>query len=185
MWQTNEWNPATTAASPVLLENNDIAVFGSYGAGGARLRIDYDGSSFSVTVIETHKAMEGASSDQHTPIITGNLLWTVMPENAGPLKKQLVCYNVSDLRTPVWTSGKENRYGRGLGPYIVSGDRMFLLDDDANMYIFKLESSGAVLMSQYSILDGIETWGPMALAGNYLLMRDSHNLVSLFIGKRE
>jgi outer membrane protein assembly factor BamB len=185
LWQTNEWNPATTAASPVLLENNDIAVFGSYGAGGARLRIDYDGSSFSVTVIETHKAMEGASSDQHTPIITGNLLWTVMPENAGPLKKQLVCYNVSDLRTPVWTSGKENRYGRGLGPYIVSGDRMFLLDDDANMYIFKLESSGAVLMSQYSILDGIETWGPMALAGNYLLMRDSHNLVSLFIGKRE
>lgn len=185
LWQTNEWNPATTAASPVLLENNDIAVFGSYGAGGARLRIAYDGSSFSVTVIETHKAMEGASSDQHTPIITGNLLWTVMPENAGPLKKQLVCYNVSDLRTPVWTSGKENRYGRGLGPYIVSGDRMFLLDDDANMYIFKLESSGAVLMSQYSILDGIETWGPMALAGNYLLMRDSHNLVSLFIGKRE
>jgi len=83
LWLTKEWNPATTAASPLYLENNEIAVFGSYGAGGARLRIDYDGTSFSAKVIETHKAMEGASSDQHTPIITGNLLWTVMPENAG------------------------------------------------------------------------------------------------------
>ena len=33
---------------------------------------------------------------------------------------------------------------------------MFLLDDDANLYIYKLESSGASLLSQYRILDGIE-----------------------------
>jgi outer membrane protein assembly factor BamB len=185
LWITKEWNPATTAASPLYLGNNEIAVFGSYGAGGARLRIEYNGASFSAILTESHKAMEGASSDQHTPIITGNLLWTVMPENAGELKKQLVCYNISDLRTPVWTSGRENRYGRGLGPYIVSNDRMFLLDDDANLYVYKLESSGASLLSQYQILDGIEAWGPMAIAGNYLIMRDSKNLVSLYIGKKE
>jgi outer membrane protein assembly factor BamB len=106
-----------------------------------------------------------------------------MPENAGALKKELVCYNISDLTTPVWTSGRENRYGRGLGPYIVSGDRMFLLDDDANLYIFRIGSSGALLLSQYRILNGIEAWGPMAIAGNYLIMRDSRNLVSLYIGK--
>jgi outer membrane protein assembly factor BamB len=185
LWKATEWNPSTSAASPLLLEDNEIAVFGSYGAGGARLRINYDGSSFSATVVEMHKAMEGASSDQHTPIITGDLLWTVMPENAGALKKQLVCYNISDLRTPVWTSGKENRFGRGLGPYIVSGDRMFLLDDEGTLYIFRLESSGASLLSQYKILDGIEAWGPMAFGGNYLIMRDSRNIVSLYIGKNE
>jgi outer membrane protein assembly factor BamB len=183
LWMTTEWNPSTTAASPLFLENNEIAVFGSYGAGGARIRIDYDGSSFTASVIEMHKAMEGASSDQHTPIITGDLLWTVMPENAGEYKKQLVCYNISDLRTPVWSSGKEYRFGRGLGPYIVTNDRLFLLDDDANLYIFKLESSGASLISHYKILDGIEAWGPMAIADNYLIMRDSRNMVALFIGK--
>jgi len=183
LWKTTEWNPSTTAASPLLLGNNEIAVFGAYGAGGARIRINYDGSSFSVTVIEMHKAMEGLSSDQHTPVITGDLIWSVMPENAGALKKQLVCYNISDLTTPVWTSGKENRYGRGLGPYIISGDRLFLLDDDAVLHIFKLGSSGASLVSEYKILDGIEAWGPMALAGNYLIMRDARNMVSLYIGK--
>ncbi|HOP00045.1 MAG TPA: PQQ-binding-like beta-propeller repeat protein [Bacteroidales bacterium] len=183
LWLTKEWNPATTAASPLFLGNNEIAVFGAYGAGGARLRVNYDGSSFSAEVVEMHKPMDGIASDQHTPIITGDLVWSVLPENAGALKKQLVCYNISDLTTPVWTSGKEYRFGRGLGPYIVSGDRLFLLDDDAVLYIFKLEASGASLTATYKILDGIEAWAPMALTGNYLIMRDSRTMVALFVGK--
>ena len=183
LWQTKGWSPATVAASPLLLRNNEIALFGSYGAGGARIKINRDGTNYSVSVIETHKAMEGISSDQQTPVITGDYIWSVMPENAGPLKKQLVCYNVSDLRQAVWTSGKENRYGRGLGPYIVSGDRMFLLDDDANLFDFRIEGPSAVLISKYKIIDGIEAWGPMAIAGNYLIIRDSRNLLCLFIGK--
>ena len=89
--------------------------------------------------------MEGISSDQQTPVILGDYIWSIMPENAGPLKKQLVCYNVSDLRRPVWTSGKDNRYGRGLGPYIVKGDKMFLLDDDANLFFFRLDGPSAYI----------------------------------------
>lgn len=183
LWQTTQWSPATVAASPLLLRNNEIAVFGSYGAGGAKIRISFNGSDYSASVIESHKAMEGISSDQQTPIITGDYIWSVLPENAGPLKRQLVSYHLSDLRQTVWTSGKDNRYGRGLGPYIVKGDKLFLLDDDANLFFFKLEGPSASLIARYVITDGIEAWGPMAIAGNYLIMRDSKNLVCLFIGK--
>ncbi len=184
LWTTKEWSPATTAASPLYLGNNEIAVFGSYGAGGGKIRIDFDGSVFSATVTESHKAPEGMTSDQQTPVRTGDYIWTVMPENAGPLKKQLVCYSRSDLRTPVWTSGKENRFGRGLGPYIVSGNKMYLLDDDANLFLFNLEGSSVKLISKHRVTEGIEAWGPMAIAGNYLIMRDSRNLVCLNIGKK-
>ncbi len=183
LWKTKDWSPATTAASPLFLGNNEIAVFGSYGAGGGKLRIDYDGTDYKAVVIETHKAAEGISSDQQTPIITGDFVWSVMPENAGPLKKQLVCYNRSDLRNLVWSSGKEMRFGRGLGPYILKDDKMLLLDDDANLYYFRIEGSKAELMSHYSIIKGIEAWGPMAIAGNYLIMRDARNMLCLFIGK--
>jgi outer membrane protein assembly factor BamB len=183
LWETTGWNPATVAASPLLLGDNEIAVFGSYGAGGARIKINFDGSYYSAEVVETHKAMEGISSDQQTPIITGDYIWSVMPENAGPLKKQLVCYNKSDLRTIIWSSGKDNRYGRGLGPYIVKGDKMLLLDDEATLYYFKLEGASASLISKHKIMNGIEAWGPMALAGDFLLMRDSRNLLCLFVGK--
>jgi outer membrane protein assembly factor BamB len=183
MWITTEWSPATTAASPLYLGNNEIAVFGSYGAGGARIAISNTGSGYTATVKEQHKATEGLASDQQTPILIGNFIWSVLPENAGPLKKQLVCYNKSDLLKAVWSSGKENRFGRGLGPYIVSGDKLYLLDDDGNLYFFKIKDNSVTLIASHKILKGIEAWGPMAIAGKYLIMRDARNLLCLNIGK--
>ncbi len=182
LWSTKEWSPATTAASPLYLGNNEIAVFGSYGAGGARIIINFDGSKYTATVKEQHKATEGIASDQQTPIIIGDFIWSVMPENAGPLKKQLVCFSKTDLRTPVWSSGKENRFGRGLGPFIVSGDKMYLLDDDCNLYLFKIGNSTVKLLDSHKVLDGIEAWGPLAIVGKYLIMRDARNLLCLNIG---
>jgi outer membrane protein assembly factor BamB len=105
-----------------------------------------------------------------------------MPENAGALKKQLVGYNTDDLKTPVWSSGKDSRFGRGLGPYIVSGDRLFLLEDNGILHIFRIENTSASAVAKYKILDGIEAWGPMAIAGNLLILRDARNLIALDIG---
>lgn len=183
MWTTTEWSPATTAASPLYLGNNEIAVFGSYGAGGARIAISNTGSGYTATVKEQHKATDGLASDQQTPILIGNFIWSVLPENAGPLKKQLVCYNKADLLKAVWSSGKENRFGRGLGPYIVSGDKLYLLDDDGKLYFFRIKDSSVTLIASHKILKGVEAWGPMAIAGKYLIMRDARNLLCLNIGK--
>jgi outer membrane protein assembly factor BamB len=183
MWVTTDWSPATTAASPLYLGNDEIAVFGSYGAGGARIAVNSAGSGYSASVKEQHKATNGLASDQQTPIILGNFIWSVLPENAGSLKKQLVCYNKSDLQKAVWSSGKENRFGRGLGPYIVSGDKLYLLDDDGNLYFYRIQGSKVLLISSHKILKGVEAWGPMAIAGKYLIMRDSRNLLCLNIGK--
>ena len=183
MWSTTEWGPAIVAASPLYLGNNEMVAFGAYGTGAARIKIDYfGGSEYKVTVSEKHKSTAGISTDQQTPIFIGEHIWCLMPENAGILKRQLACYHRSDIITPVWTSGKDSRFGRGLGPYVVRGDKMFLLDDDGNLFLFKLDASSASLITSHKILDGFEAWGPMALAGNYLIMRDARNLVCLKVG---
>ncbi len=184
LWKNLEWSPATVAASPLFIGNNEIAVFGSYGAGGARLRITRSGDGFSALLSDVHKATDGLASDQQTPIIRDGLIWDVMPETAGALKKQLVCYSPADLLKPVWSSGKEMRFGRGLGPYIMSGDKLFLLDDDGNLYLFTISGGKATLASSHKILNGIEAWGPMAIAGKYLIMRDARNLICLDIGPK-
>jgi outer membrane protein assembly factor BamB len=185
LWKTKEWSPSTIASSPLYLGNNEFAVFGNYGAGGARIRVKQDGTGYIAEVIEQHKSVNGLASDQQTPILIGNYIWTVMPENSGALKKQLVCFNKSDLLKPVWSSGKDNRYGRGLGPYIASGDKIFLLDDDGRLYYFLRKETSVSMISSHKILDGIEAWGPMAIAGNYLIMRDSKNLLCLYIGQKK
>lgn len=184
LWSNTDWSPGTTAASPVQLNSSDIAVFGSYGAGGGKIKVSFDGTSFKADLVESHKSTEGISSDQQTPILLGNHIWSVMPENAGGLKKQLVCYNINDLKTPVWTSGQKLRFGRGLGPYIVRGDKLFLLDDDANLFVFKITENSAELISQHTITDGIEAWAPIAMAGKFMLMRDSKNLFCLDIEQK-
>ena len=184
LWVTKAWSPATTAASPLYVGNNEIAVFGSYGSGGGRIKVNFDGSKFSAETIEIHKANEGISTDQQTPILIDNFVWVVPPANAGELKRQLVCYDKSNLVKPVWSSGKENRYGsQGLGPYILKGDKLYLLDDEGTLYLFKIQKNTATLVSSHKIIKGKEAWGPMALAGKYLIMRDSRNLLCLDVSK--
>jgi hypothetical protein len=116
--------------------------------------------------------------------VKGDYLWTVLPENAGVLKKQLACYQKSNLITPVWSSGKEYRFGKGMGPYIMSGDKLYHLDDEGTLYMFRIEINKATLISSHKIMDAIEAWSPMALAGRFLIIRDAHNMLCLDIGKK-
>lgn len=185
LWTTKAWNPSITVGSPVYLGNNEIAVFGSYGAGAARIKISNEGAGFSAVVTELHKSSGGIASEQHTPIVRGDYLWTVLPENAGVLKGQLACYSKSDLVTPAWSSGKETRFGKGMGPYIMSGNKLYLLDDEGTLYLFRIEGYKAVLVSSHKVMDATEAWSPMAIAGKYLLLRDAHNMLCLDIGKKE
>jgi hypothetical protein len=59
---------------------------------------------------------------------------------------------------------------------------MFLLDDDGTLYYFNIEEGRATLRQKMKIIDGIEVWGPIAIAGRYFLMRDARNLLCLDIG---
>jgi outer membrane protein assembly factor BamB len=185
LWKTRDWSPAIGVATPINLGNDEVAVFGSYGAGGARITVNKNESGFSAVVSEQHKAADGLASEQQTPLKKGDFIWTIMPENAGPLKKQLVCFNKSNLLTPYWTSGKENRFGKGMGPYIMSDNKLYILDDDGKLYLFRIENNKAVLVSSHKVMDAIEAWGPMAIAGKYLIMRDSRNLLCLDISLRK
>jgi hypothetical protein len=87
--------------------------------------------------------------------------------------------------TPVWSSGKETRFGKGMGPFIMSGNKLYLLDDEGTLYLFRIEDNKAILVSSHKIMDAIEAWSPMAKAGKYLIMRDAHNMLCLDISKKK
>ncbi len=185
LWKTLDWSPNIVVSSPIYLGNDEMAVFGSYGSGGARIKIIKNDSGFTTAVSEQHKSPEGIACEQQTPILLGDYLWDVLPENAGALKKQLVCYHKSNLLKAVWSSGKESRFGKGLGPYIISQNLLYLLDDEGTLYLYKIETNKATLVTSHKILDAIEAWGPMAIAGKYLIMRDTRNLLCLDISLKK
>jgi hypothetical protein len=72
-----------------------------------------------------------------------------------------------------------------MGPFILSGNKLYLLDDEGTLYLYRVEEKSAVFISSHKILEAIEAWSPMAIAGEYLIMRDSHNMLCLNIGKKE
>ena len=178
LWQTSEWNPTVIAPSPVYIGNGEIAFAAGYGAGGGKLRVYRQGQGFTARVIEAHSPREGMASEQQTPVVYGDHLWTILPKDAGELRSQLACYHVSDLQNPVWTSGKENRFG--LGPFIIINDRMYLVNDNAELFMFRFGINSVDLIdSKVVIEEGIDSWGPCAYADGYLLIRDSYNMVCL------
>jgi outer membrane protein assembly factor BamB len=44
--------------------------------------------------------------------------------------------------------------------------------------------SGYVQLAEAKVMDGIEAWGPMAVAFNRLILRDMNKMVCLDIGKQ-
>jgi outer membrane protein assembly factor BamB len=97
---------------------------------------------------------------------------TVPPKDGGILRGKLVTYSPSNLRTPIWESAADERFG--LGPYLIISNHLFALKDDGELYVYKLEQRKMTLIKKQRIMDGVDAWGPMAYADGYLIVRDAH-----------
>jgi outer membrane protein assembly factor BamB len=102
-----------------------------------------------------------------------------MPKDAGGIRNQFVAVSPKDGKSILFSSGKDERFG--LGPYLVADDKFFILNDDAGMSIAKVSGSEFRVLDNAKITDGQDAWGPLAIAGGYLLMRDSKQMVCIDI----
>jgi outer membrane protein assembly factor BamB len=182
LWTNTEWTPSVVAPSPVNLSDSELLVLAGYGFGGGKITLRRNGDGFESALTSKHNPREGIASEQQTPILVNGLLWTILPKDASQLRNQLACYSTADLSNPVWISDREMRFG--LGPYIIADDKMYLLNDDGELFMFRFDVNSVSLLARHKVIDGVDAWGPFAIADGYLLMRDSHNLICLDIGKR-
>jgi len=172
LWETSKWQPSVVAPSPLQVSTNQIFMVAGYGTGGALLRVDHSGSKWTATVTEQYKPNEGLSSEQQTPLFYKNMIISVMPKDGGGHRGKLVCYSPSDLRSPVWTSAADERFG--LGPYIMINDNLFIFKDDGELYVYEAGQRSMKLLKKQRVMDGADAWGPMAYADGMLIVRDAH-----------
>jgi len=179
LWESSEFAPAVIAPSPVILENGLILFTAGYGAGSALVQVKENAGRFSAEVVQKYKPLEGLASEQQTPIFHNGYLFGILPKDAGGLREQFACYKANDTRKPVMSSGKTERYG--LGPFILADNKFFILSDEGELTIAKYSASAFKVLDKAKIIDGQDSWGPIAITGGYLLMRDSKTLVCLDI----
>jgi len=172
LWNTAKWQPSVVAPSPLQLSANQIFMVAGYGTGGALLRVDRSGNQWTATVTDQYKPSEGLSSEQQTPIFYNNMVISVMPKDGGAHRGKLVCYSPSNMRSPVWTSAADERFG--LGPYIIINNNLFVFKDDGELYVYEVQDRNMKLLKKQRIMDGADAWGPLAYANGMLIVRDAH-----------
>jgi outer membrane protein assembly factor BamB len=181
LWKSDKWNKSVVAPSPVCTPNGRIFLTAGYGAGSMVLQLTENGGTFTAGVFKTYKPGDGLSSEQQTPIQTDGHFFGVMPKDAKTLRNQLVCVDAEDPSKIVWSSGSESRFG--LGPYLLVDDFIYLLNDDATLYIIRKSLKGYEELDHVQLFDGVDSWAPLAVADGYLLLRDSKKMVCIQLKK--
>jgi len=166
------WRPSVIAPSPLQLSSGEIVLTAGYGAGGALLQVKKTDDKWSATIVDQYKANEGLSSEQQTPVLYEQMVITIPPNDDVGKRGKIVAYSPSNIRTPIWESAANERFG--YGPYMIIGNHLFALKDDCELYVYKLEQKSMTLVKKQRIMDGFDAWGPLAYADGYLLVRDAH-----------
>jgi len=174
LWKNSAFNPSVIAPTPIQISNNQIFLTAGYGAGAVLLEIVESNNKYNVLVKDIYKPQLGMASEQQTPILYKNHLFTIMPKDAGSMRNQFVCAHPDNPKNILWTSSKTERFG--LGPYLIADGKFYILNDDGNLSIVKAKLDGFKLLDKAKVLDGHDAWGPIALADGYLLVRDSKQL---------
>ena len=86
---------------------------------------------------------------------------------------QLVCLDPSGRR--LWASGSTHRFG--LGPYLIADGLIYLMNDSGTLTLVEATPAGYHQRAQARILEGHDSWGPLALVGGRLLARDLTRMV--------
>ena len=183
LWETNVFAPSVVAPSPVILDEDRIYVTAGYGAGSTVIKIVRNGDSFEVKTGTQYKPRDALSLEQQSAIYYKNVLFGIMPKDAGIRRQQLTACDPNDISHFLTAVDNEMRFG--LGPFIIADDKLYVLDDDGTLTMLRFEKDHFKKLSEYKVLDGYDAWGPIAIADGLMLLRDSNSMASIDLTQDE
>jgi len=177
VWDSTVWpEQFASSPSPVVLPGDKILLSSGYGnkIGALMLQVKQDGDSvIAETLFElTPKQF---NSEQQTPISRQGHLFGARKRGGG----QMVCLDLAGKE--IWNSGPD-RFGHG--PYIFADDVLLAMDDHGTLTMAEANTKGYKQLAQHEVFpDGHDAWGPMAIVGGRLILRDMTRMVCLDLAK--
>jgi outer membrane protein assembly factor BamB len=172
LWVNRQWKIKIAAcASPVVIDQERLFLSAGYSAGCMMIRIfkDDEGNWDSKVIFKLEEKAFG--SVQHTPILHEGFLYGTRPNG------ELVCLSLEGQVK--WASGIQ-KYG--IGPYMMIGSRMFLLDSKTcDLALVDIQPSAFSPIERKNLWDGHDAYGLMAYNHGLLLLRDLNTMVALDI----
>ncbi|MBF0409027.1 MAG: PQQ-like beta-propeller repeat protein [Candidatus Riflebacteria bacterium] len=177
LWQTGDWGATVVAPSPVILSDGMIFQSAGYGAGSVLINVSGDKELFKAEIVRRFTPKEALATEQQTGVYYKNLLFGVLPKDAGSKRMMLVACDPADPSKFIFPGNSELRFG--LGPFIIADDRFFALTDDGNLSMLTFEQNQFVRTGHSKVLQGVDAWGPPTIADGIMLLRDSTSMVCL------
>jgi len=167
LWTYPGWRiPQAVVASPVVVGEDHLLLAGGYGAGAQVIKVALVEDHWQVQRVHTFTANE-FGAEQHTPIAHDGHVYGVVPGG------EMVCLDPLTA-TRKWSSGAV-RFG--LGPYFLAGDSLWALDDRGRLTVMAARPDSFSVRAQARLLQGHESWAPMAVSGRGLIVRDLDEMV--------
>lgn len=165
-WQSTDWvEQFALAPSPVVLPENRLFLSSGYDnkVGGLILQVKPGGDQFQVESVRTLEPRE-FNSEHQTPILHDGHLFGVRKRGGG----QLVCMDLDGKE--VWNSGGD-RFGHG--PYMIADGLILTLGGKGRLVMAEANTEEYRPLASCQVFeDGHDAWGPMALVGGRLILRD-------------
>jgi outer membrane protein assembly factor BamB len=157
----------------LIVGEGRIFFSGGYNAGAMMAQLQESGAQYKVkTEFKLDAKIFGA--EQQTPIVYQNHIIGVRPDG------QLACLNFNGKT--IWQSGPANRFGKG--PYMIGQDLIYLMDDNGALTLAEASTTAYMQLAKAKVLEGPDAWGPMALAGGRLIVRDSYKMACLDVSAK-
>jgi outer membrane protein assembly factor BamB len=174
LWLTEAWKISiATVPTPLVLGDGRIFLTGGYNAGSMMLKVDEKDGVFTTRTLFALDPKVFACIQQ-TPILYEKRIYGVRYDG------QLACIDLEGKL--LWTSGGAHTFG--LGPYALAQGMLFLVNDKGRLTLADLGANEYRALGQVQVLDGHDAWGPLAIAGGRLIMRDFTRLVCLDVRDR-
>jgi outer membrane protein assembly factor BamB len=173
LWETTDWKISiATVPSPLVLDDERVFFSGGYDAGALMLRVHKDGDTYKPEVLfRTSPKIFGAT--QQTPIFFQDHIFGVRPDG------KFTCLTTEGK--VVWTS--EGR-SFGLGPFVLADGLFYAVNDSGLLRAIEAGTVKYNVTGQAQILEGRESWGPLALTSGRLLARDLTRLICLDVSAK-
>ena len=174
LWRTSDWKISiATVPSPCVIDASRVFLTGGYNAGSIMLELKAGEEGIQPETLYRLNA-EAFGATQQSPVVFENHLYGIRADG------RLVCLSLDGKVE--WDSGPTETFG--LGPLLLADGLIYAMDGSGLLRLVKATSARYEPLAQAQVLQGHESWGPMALAGTRLLVRDFTQLACLEVGER-
>ena len=167
LWDTDAWTISlATVASPLPVGDGKIFLSGGYNAGSLILQLKQTENKFTAEpLFRLQPTVFGAT--QQTPILYQGHIYGVRPDG------QLTCLDLNGKAR--WASGGAAKFG--MGPFLIADGLIFVMNDDGWLTMAEANPEAYRPLGKVRLLNGQDSWAPMALVAGRLLARDMTQMV--------